>query len=558
MLIHLDIINLATIAKLHLDVAAGTTVITGETGAGKSIVIDAIELALGGRATGDMVRSGQDKADISISFDIAKLPAIKAWLLSHDLNVENDECIIRRTLQKDGRSKSYINHTPTTLVSLRELSDLLINIHGQHEHQALFKQDTQREMLDEYIGHHELVKQVSQLSAAWTELNKTIADLKKNNSERSMRSDFLRFQLRELEELQLQVGEFVALEQEHKQLANSGELLENLNLTLNLLAENEDQHVSGLLNEALSTLDYIKQFDNKIPAWIENIKLALIQVNDAESELRHYLENIDLDPERLRFIEQRIGSLFDMARKHKINPEELPALQLKIAAELKALDTSDERLTELATELTAIETEYKTAATKLSHNRAKAAKKLTKEITDIIHELSLPHGKFHIHFASDEAPSFAPHGLEKIVFQITTNVGTPLQPLAKVASGGELSRISLAIHMATAEQHTIPSLIFDEVDVGISGGTAEIVGKLLRRLGKTHQLLCITHLPQVAAQGHQHLLVEKRHEAAATFTDVRFLNAKEKTQELARMLGGVEITKKTMEHAKEMLEKVCE
>ncbi|MDR3478568.1 MAG: DNA repair protein RecN [Gammaproteobacteria bacterium] len=556
MLTQIDISHLATIKDLHLELLPGTTVITGETGAGKSVLIDAIELALGSRATGDMVRAGQDKADVSISFDISRLNEAKAWLKNADMDADSGECIIRRTVHKDGRSRSYINGTPSTLQLLRELSDLLINIHGQHEHQALFKQDTQREMLDKYAGHLDSVTKVASLAKEWHTLAHTISTLKKSNDERSSRGDFLRFQLRELEELQLSADEFQTLEIEHKQLANSGELLQNVNLALHHLAEEENHNALSLLNHALDALESVQAFDPKITSWIENLKSVTIQLSDSESELRHYLENVDLDPDRLQWVEQRIGTLFDTARKHKVAPSELFDLQQRIATELAALDTSDERIAELELQLQDIEKNYLIAATKLSDSRKKSAKKLTQEITQIIHELSLPHGQFHVHFATDDVPRFAPFGLEKIVFHITTNLGQPLQPLAKVASGGELSRISLAIHMATAEQHTIPSLIFDEVDVGISGGTAEIVGKLLRRLGNTHQLLCITHLPQVAAQGEQHLLVEKRHEQNETYTQIRMLNTKEKINELARMLGGVEITKKTIEHAREMLEKV--
>jgi DNA repair protein RecN (Recombination protein N) len=556
MLTQITISNLATIEKLTLELLPGTTIITGETGAGKSILIDAIELALGNRATGDVVRSGQDKADISISFDIQKISTTKSWLQEHELYNEIDECIIRRTIQKDGRSKSYINGIPCTLQLLRELSDFLINIHGQHEHQALFKQDTQREMLDKYAGHNDLVNQVKNSSHEWHALSAHINTLRSANNERSSRSDFLRFQLHELQELQLRENEFFTLEKEHKQLTNSGDLLQNINLAIGILSDDENQNVLAQLNETLDALEKIQHFDTKINPWIESIKTAIIQVSDTENELRHYLENVDLDPRRLQWIEQRISSLFDTARKHKVAPNELYALQQKLLDELNALNTSDERLMELENQLAASTENYTLAAKKLSTSRQKSAKKLMQEITTTIHELSLPHGQFHIHFATDEALQYSPHGLEKIIFQITTNVGQQLQPLAKIASGGELSRISLAIHMATAEQHTIPTLIFDEVDVGISGGTAEIVGKLLRRLGATHQLLCITHLPQVAAQGHQHLLVSKRHENIATFTEIHSLNAKEKISELARLLGGIEITKKTWEHAKEMLEKI--
>lgn len=557
MLTQIDIHHLATIQELHLELLAGTSVITGETGAGKSILIDAIELALGSRATGDMIRPGHDKADISISFDIRNLAEAKQWLKNYELDdAASAECIIRRTIQKDGRTKSYINGSPTTLQLLREFSDLLINIHGQHEHQALFKPEMQRDMLDRYAGHIDLANKVAGFAEEWQTITHTMKTLRQSSDERHSRSEYLRFQLQELQELQLTPDEFNTLNLEHKQLANAGELLENVNLAIFNLSENENQNILSLLNQTRSALESVQTVDPKIKTWLENINNAIIQLDDTEGELRHYLETIGLDPERLQWLEQRIGTLFTMARKHKVAPEELLDLQQKIAAELTEFDTSDERLAELQKNLQFVEKNYQEAANKLSASRAKTAKKLSAEITQIIRELSLPHGQFQIQLVTDEVAPYSAHGLEKIIFQITTNVGQPLQALAKIASGGELSRISLAIHMATAEQHTIPTLIFDEVDVGISGGTAEIVGKLLRRLGKTHQLLCITHSPQVAAQGHQHLLVEKRHEKNATFTQVRLLNAKEKINELARMLGGVEMTEKTLAHAQEMLEKV--
>lgn len=555
MLTQIHIHNLVTIQEIKLDFSSGTTVITGETGAGKSILIDAIELALGARATADMIRTGQDKADISICFDTRKLPDVHAWLKNYDLDNDN-ECIIRRSIHKDGRSRSYINSMPTTLQPLRELSDLLMNIHGQHEHQSILKSDTQRHLLDRFAKHQDIVDKVHTLADNWHALNREIAELRSLSEERTSRSEFLKFQLNEMTELHLQQDEFQALDLEHKQLAHSGELLENIHLALHHLTEEENHNALSALNKALHALETVQRVDPKISGWIESIKNAVIHVSDAESELHRYLEAIDLDPQRLQWIEERISSIFNLARKHKVAPQELFDLQQKIAAELNNLETSDERLGKLQQSLAEIEKEYYTIAEKLSKSREKCAKKLEKEITQLIQKLSLPHGEFHIHFEKEEATRFSAHGLEKIIFQIKTNAGQTMQPLAKVASGGELSRISLAIHMATAEQHTIPTLIFDEVDVGIGGGTAEVVGKLLRRLGDAHQVLCITHQPQVAAQGHHHLLVEKTHEKNTTYSSIRFLNPKEKMNEIARMLGGVEITKKTLEHAREMVEKV--
>ncbi len=555
MLTQIHISNLATIQEIKLDVLSGTTVITGETGAGKSILIDAVELALGGRATADVVRHGQDKTDISLCFDIKSLPEARAWLKKYDLDNEN-ECIIRRSIHKDGRSRSYINGMPTTLQPLRELSDLLINIHGQHEHQSLLKTDTQRDMLDRFAGHQDLADKVYALAEDWQKLTTEITELRALRADRTARNELLKFQLQELETLHLQQDEFQMLDLEHKQLAHAGELLENINHALAHLTDEENHNALSALNQALRSLETVLNVDPKIATWIESIKNAIVHVSDAESDLRRYLDGVDLDPERLQWVEQRIGTLFDTARKHKIAPQELFELQQKIAAELSELETSDERLEKLQQQLSTIEKNYSDVAHKLSKSREKAAKKLEPEITQTIQELSLPHGQFYIQLIQEEKFSVSTHGLEKIIFQIKTNAGQAMQPLAKIASGGELSRISLAIHMATAGQHTIPTLVFDEVDVGIGGGTAEKVGKILRRLGQTHQLLCITHQPQVAAQGENHLLVEKIQEKNATYSQIRHLNQQEKMNEIARMLGGVEITKKTLEHAREMVEKV--
>lgn len=576
MLTQIHISNLVTIESLQLDFLKGTTVITGETGAGKSILIDAIELALGSRVTSNIVRPHQEKADISICFDVAKLPHARAWLKNYDLDTDNHECIIRRTITQDGRSRSYINGMPTTLQPLRELAELILNIHGQHEHHSLLKSEkqrdildryanhfeeqtllkakNQREMLDRFAGHFNLVDQVQTLAEEWRTLNHEITELKKLSADRNQRSEFLKFQLSELEDLQLLPNEFATLDLEHKQLAHADELLKNINGAVNLLAEDEEQNAIRALNQAIIALESVQKIDPKISAWVDSLKNALIQLSDTEDELRRYLDSTELDPERLQQIEERIGKIFDLARKHKVSPQELYDYQLKLAEEFSHLENSDERLATLTQQLKTIEKKYAETADKLSKSRLLASKKLDAEITKIIRTLSLPHGIFQTHFEKEITEKFSPHGLEKIIFQITTNTDQALQPLNKVASGGELSRIALAIHIATASQHVVPTLIFDEVDVGIGGGTAEIVGKLLRELGQTHQVLCITHQPQVASLGHHHLKVEKIQSANSTQTHMKLLSEKERIAEIARMLGGVEITKKTLEHAKEMLD----
>ena len=364
MLVQVDISNLITIHQVNLEFSSGTTVLTGETGTGKSILIDAIELALGARASEHVVRPGQEKADISLYFDINKLPAAIAWLKNCDLDQGTPECIIRRTISKDGRSRSYINGVPTTLQSLRALSELLIDIHGQHEHQTLLKLEKQREMLDDFAGHQSLAATVAALAHDWRTLNQEMSRLQQLATERHARSEFLIFQLRELEELNLIPDEFQALDIEHKQLAHAGELLQNINGALNYLTNNEEQNALGLLHQALQTLETIQNINPNIAAWIENLKTAMIQVSEIESDLQHYLNSVELDPERLNWVEERIGILFNLARKHKIAPQELDKFQQKLATELKELANSDEHLNHLTEKLKTIEKNYQEAAKK--------------------------------------------------------------------------------------------------------------------------------------------------------------------------------------------------
>jgi len=555
MLTEIHIRNLVTIQSLHLECKSGTTVITGETGAGKSILIDAIELALGSRAGSDIIPKDQDKAEISVCFNIEKCIGATEWLKHHDLYQDSNECILRRTIYRDGRSRSFINGMPTTLQSLRELSEFLIQIHGQHEHQSLLKSDAQRNLLDQYGGYVHIVDKVNVLSHEWHQLNDKIGVLREKTEERSTREAFLKFQLQELSALQLTQDEFQRLDIEHKQLAHAGELLQNINQTLALLTDNEEQNVLHSLHLSLQLLESVQKVDPKITLWTEALKTAIIHVSDTEDDMRRYLDSIDLDPERLQWVEARITTVFAVARKHKVNPHELLELQNRLMDEYQELANSDSRLQEFEKKLKDIECEYKKIAAILSENRKKSSKKLSEEVTTLMQELSLKNAEFEIFLDHSNIPSFSHFGCEKIIFQIKTNTGSLKHPLAKIASGGELSRIGLAIHLATAGKHTKPTLIFDEVDVGVSGGTAEMVGKLLRRLGNRHQVFCITHQPQVAALQHQHIGVTKTHYGTFTLTDIRHLSSQEKIQELARMLGGIELTQKTLAHAQELVEK---
>lgn len=557
MLTQIHISNLATIAEAHLDLLKGTTVITGETGAGKSILIDAIELALGGRASPQLIRANQDKMDLRLCFDLSHFTRLPEALKNADFDLQTQECIVRRTLTRDGRSRSFLNDMPVTLPVLREFSEALIDIHGQHEHLSLLKTEKQRELLDHFGGHLELVKQIQLLAEQYRKLVLAIESNQASAQQQDVQRDFLRYQLNELTALQVQPNEWQSLEVEHQQLAHADALLQNLTQALVGLSQQEEKNVLTMLHQALKALDAVKQVNPQIALWAAAVNTATIQLDDVSSEIQHYLETLDLNPQRLQWVEQRMQSLHDAARKYKVTPSELPALMEKISYELGLLENNQQTLTELQQKQQVISQEYLQLANKLSEKRLKAGKKLAKEITQTIQTLALPQAEFQIVFEKEAAKVVSPYGLEKTTFMVKTNRGAALQPLAKIASGGELSRISLAIHLATAEQDTIPTLIFDEVDVGIGGGTAELVGRLIRRLGKTHQVLCVTHLPQVAAYGDQHIAVEKVDQKEQVATQVRTLVLTDKIKEIARMLGGINITATTLKHAEEMLQGAC-
>lgn len=555
MLTEIHVRDLATIEELNLSLVNKTTMITGETGAGKSIFIEAIELALGGRASPNMIRPGKDKAEISLRFDITHFPKVIDCLSALDL-YDGPQCIIRRIITHDGRSRSYVNGSPSTLVLVKELGELLFHLHGQYEQQVLLKTDTQRDMLDRFADHLPLALQVKSLAEKSKILSQKMMDLHLKTQDSTNRSEYLRFQLDELHSLHLQPDEWELLEAEHRRLTHAGELMRNIQHALNQLNENENPTIFSLLNSVRKTLENIQVFESKAGDWIQTLQSGLIQLTDLESELKSYLENTELDPEKLQFVETRVSQIFNLARKHKISPPELVPLQIKLSNELNSLASSSEEIEQLGKQLHDIAQEYQHSARQLSESRKKAALKLEKEMTHIIRSLSLPHGEFNIAFESYTEKELSLHGGEKVIFLIKTNPDQVLQPLAKVISGGELSRLSLAAHLSLACRTNIPTLVFDEVDTGLSGATAEKIGKLLRKLGETYQVFCVTHQPQVAACGHHHLLVKKDFEGQTTHTRLHLLNKEEKTSEIARMLGGEKMTKKTLEHAREVLESI--
>ncbi|MGD8570695.1 MAG: DNA repair protein RecN [Gammaproteobacteria bacterium] len=552
MITHIQIRNFAIVDELELPLKDGMTVLTGETGAGKSILLDALDLALGGRADSGVIRHGCKRAEISVGFDLGKYPSIKQWLQDNDLD-EDDECLIRRTASTDGRSKGFVNGSPVPMQSLRELGEQLVDIQGQHAHQSLLKRDMQREALDGFAGHHDLVAQVKTHFRALKKLREQQAMLLQNRDERESRIELLTYQNQELEELALQDGEFESLEEEHSRLAHLNQIQEGCERTVFALHDAEEQSIIHQLNQVISQLDKLQQYDQSLETALNMLNDGLVQIEEASTELQQHQSALDMDPERLEWIETRLGQIHDLSRKHRVDPHELPALHKSLAEELAQLLAASDQSNNLDEQISQAEKTYFEAAAQLTASRKKAAKKLEKQVSGNIHELGMPNGKFVVDFT--EHDDIAATGMERIEFLVTMNPGQPLKPLNKVASGGELSRISLAIHVITAATGSIPTLIFDEVDVGIGGGTAEVVGRMLRDLSKDRQVLCVTHQPQVAALGHQHLQVNKFTSQKSTKASVSELNNNQRMDEIARMLGGLEITEQTLSHAKEMIER---
>lgn len=552
MLLQLTISNFAIVSFLELDLRPGMTSITGETGAGKSIAIDALALALGERAEADSVRPGADKADISARFRIDKLPRVKAWLCEQELD-EQDECILRRTLSREGRSRGYINGTPVPLSQLKALGALLINIHGQHAHQELQKPDYQRSLLDAYAGHHQLLQQVSHSYQQWRQLSNERKRLQSEQVQWQAQRQLLEYQVAELDELALAADEFPGLEAEHKRLANGAELLNDCQFTLSVLAEGEESNALQLLRQGLKTLAELTRMDERLAPVQEMIESSLIQLEEGHSELSRYLDRLELDPERLYEVEARLSKVMELARKHHVPPAELADYHQQIKTQLAEMAHNDTRLESLDDEVEQAGRHFLQAAERLSQSRQRHAESLNKQISHSLRQLSMEHGRFEIRIIGDEDAGFSPLGIDKVEFLVSTNPGQPMSPLARVASGGELSRISLAIQVITAQKVETPTLIFDEVDVGVSGPTAAVVGKLLRQLGDSTQVLVITHLPQVAGNGHQHFFVSKSSGDNETQTRMQELDEHSRLQELARLLGGNKITANTLANARELL-----
>ncbi|HWV14152.1 MAG TPA: DNA repair protein RecN [Cellvibrio sp.] len=552
MLTHLSIQNFTLVDRLDLDMKAGMTVITGETGAGKSILLGALGQTLGDKADSDKVRNGAARADITATFDTRNIAAAQEWLVENDLQQSESplECLLRRVINSDGKSKSYINGQPVTLQQLRTLGEMLIDIHSQHEHQSLLLKDTHRRLLDEFAGQTDTARQVRQAYSEWQSRQQHYLHLRDNAAEVSARFQLLSYQVDELELLDLQPHELEKLEAEQRSLANAEEILHGSQQLLTLCSD-EEQGLSINLHRALHLLRDMPEKSAALKEAEQLLLSAQIQVDEAQAEIDHHIDDFNIDPERLQQVEDRLTALYDIARKHRIKAEELPELIARLSAELEQLQGGDAKLDQLAQQVESAKKAYETLAEQLSGKRKKAAINLAKQVNAQLKLLAMENAQLAVSLNPliDKASA---HGLEEIEFLISTNPGQTPRPLAKIASGGELSRISLAIQVITAQTSATPTLVFDEVDVGIGGATADIVGKLLRQLGDNGQVICVTHLAQVASKGHQHLLVSKKSSKASAESTLELLEGEEKVTEIARMLGA-KITEQSLAHAREIL-----
>lgn len=556
MLTHLNIQNFTLVDQLDLDIKSGMTVITGETGAGKSIVLDALALTLGDRAEADRVRMGASRADITATFDTSAIPSAQEWLMNMDLQQPDNpqECLLRRLINNEGKSKSYINGQPVTLQQLRILGEMLIDIHSQHEHQSLLLKDTHRRLLDDFANQSELAKQVRLAFREWQSRLEHYVHLRDNAAEVSARFQLLSYQVDELEQLGLQSGELDTLEAEQRSLANAEDILHG-SQQLAAICSDDEQGLTITLHRALQIMRNLPEKSAALQAAEELLVSAQIQVDEARHEIDRHIDSFNLDPERLAVVEDRLSAIYDIARKHRIQPEELPQLIERLSAELGQLEGGDAKLDQLAQQVASAEKAYRQLAEQLSAKRTKAGISLAKQVNEQLKQLAMENAKLTVSLIPQTDKPSA-NGLEEVEFLISTNPGQSPRPLAKVASGGELSRISLAIQVITAQTSATPTLVFDEVDVGIGGATGDVVGKLLRQLGEKGQVICVTHLAQVASKGHQHLQVVKTASKTSAESTLIELEGDAKVEEIARMLGGIKVTEQSLAHAREILSSV--
>ncbi len=552
MLTDLRIRDFAIVDRIAVAFESGMTVLTGETGAGKSILVDALGLVLGERGSAQMVRSGAKRAEFSAEFDITAMPQVAEWLDEQSLDADGD-CLLRRVINADGRSRAFINGNAVPVQQLKVLGEFLVDIHGQHFHQSLGRRNVQRNLLDFFGGLQKDREQTAVAYEQWHELAQRFRKLTGDEADRAARIDLLTFQYDELSALAISADEIAELRVERQKLANSGRLADGVAQALQALSDDDERNASHLVADAARAVGTLTEFDAALSPVSELLESAGIQIGEAADELRRYAADIDMDPGRQNEVEERLDAVRSLARKHRVEPAELPELTQRLAAELEELTNAGERSRELEQQLDAARESFLALASNLSARRKAAAKKLAAAVSDAMHGLGMPGGTFEIELRRRDEDEARSHGLDDITFMISANPGQPLMPLSRVASGGELSRMSLAIQVIASDGSSIPTMVFDEVDSGVGGGVAEMVGRRLAELGETRQVLCVTHLPQVASLAAQHFRIAKVTDGKATRTQVDPLDDSERIDELARMLGGVKITRKTREHAAEML-----
>ncbi|MEO0442532.1 MAG: DNA repair protein RecN [Pseudomonadota bacterium] len=552
MLTHLTINNFMLIDHLDLQLKQGMTAITGETGTGKSVLLGALGMALGERADGDRVRQGCDKADITATFLLDDLPAARKWLIDHEL-CHADECLLRRVVTKEGRSRAFINSQPVPLQQLKALGEKLIDIHSQHAHQSLLSKHHHQRLLDEYAKHQTLVAEIKQDYQQWQALKEQYVLLRDNASEMNARYQLLRYQVDELDQLALENPEEIhQLEEQQQTLANAEQIVLNSQQLINI-CNDEDQGIRPVLHQAINLLQSIRPQTDELGTIFELFNQALINVDEAQQVLQAKTRDIDIDPERLQAVEQRLSAIYTIARKHHVNPEDVPSLHQQLNEELQQLSGGDEALIVLGQQTQAAEAHFRQKAERLSQQRHIAAEQLTKAINGQLQELSMSSANFIVSVAtSNDKVSSA--GIDDIEFLISTNPGQSHKALAKVVSGGELSRVSLAIQVVTAQTSQVATLVFDEVDVGIGGGTADTVGQLLSHLAENSQVFCVTHLAQVASKAEHHWQVSKTLQEQGMETNISELDESHKIAEIARMISGNGLSDESLAHAKLMLE----
>ena len=555
MLSHLTIRSLAVVDRLEIECGPGMTALTGETGAGKSIVVDALGLLLGARASSDMIRAGAERADVCGVFEMTSNEAARVWLADRDLDEDGNECIVRRVVGPGSRSRSFVNHRPVSAHVLRDLGAHLVDIHGQHEHHLLLDRDRQRTIVDGFGGHHELLAQVAETAGRWHELRRELAEIDSQGEERTGRLEFLRFQLDELEGLNLDADEPERLEIAQRRLANAESILAGCHRVLERLDGDHEMSAATTLARIRRDLEPVANHDPRVQGVLDLIDAASINLAEASTSLRTVTETLDVDPERLARVERRLGAIHDIARKHRVLSRDLPAQTERLRGRVASLAASGQRAEALEREAADTEERHRALCLRLTALRREAADRLAQEVTNNMRELGMPGGSFAVDFRSLDSTVLARHGADRVEFVVSAGLGQEPRPLTKIASGGELSRISLAVRVSSVGVSEAPTLVFDEADVGIGGRVAEIVGRQLRALGESHQILCVTHLAQVASRAHHQSVVRKFLGGdGSPGVGVAPVSGQDRIEEIARMLGGERITSKTVAHAREMLD----